>query len=98
MRGNADLFVKKMREVFAHFEHLPYDELVKKLKLRVPPRLYHYRGGSGSNDELNLRDMLVNSQLYLRKPSDFNDPFECRFQFGKLADTSQLFDYLAPPN
>lgn len=94
MKGNADSFVKKMREVFTPFEHLSYDELVKQLKLRVPSKMYHYRGSSGINDERNLRDMLVNSQFYLRRPSDFNDPFECRFQFGKLADTVQLFDYL----
>lgn len=38
--------------------------------------------------------MLVDSRLFLRALKDFNDPFECRFQFGKLGSTIEVYDYL----
>lgn len=98
MKDNAKVFVEKMREVIARqFEVLPYAERRAKLgsqKTPFPERFYHYRGADGPNDERNLRDLLVHSKLYLRAPADFNDPFECRFKFGALADTAPLYDHL----
>ncbi len=97
MDGNAKLFVDKMRTILAKFEDLPYSERKKRLSMMqnpFPEKLYHYRGHSGPNDEQNLHDCLVESQMFLRAPKDFNDPFECHFQFGQLGETTALHDRL----
>jgi len=90
-------YVAKLRDVLKEIESLPLEQRREKLlqwREPFPQHLYHYRGYDGANDARNLQDMLVESQLFLRAPKDFNDPFECRFQFGKLGSTMEVYDYL----
>lgn len=97
MRDAAKIYVEEVRSVLARITALPLVERQKQLaewKTPLPRHLYHYRGCTGINDERNLRDLLVSSQLFLRAPSDFNDPFECRFQFGNVAETTTVYDCL----
>jgi len=97
MTDSAATYVERMRENLREFEALSHEERrqrLAELHSRLPSHLYHYRGFDGPNDERNLRDMLVKSQLFLRAPSDFNDPFECRFQFGTLGTMAEVHAYL----
>lgn len=95
MDGHAKQFVDHMRTLLLPKEALPYPERRQFLATQptpYPEHFYHFRGYEGPNDERNLRDFLVHSRFFLRCPRDFNDPFECRFQFGALGTITDLYD------
>ena len=41
-------------------------------------KLYRYRELGESKDDSNVEKMLINSEIYLNNPKDFNDPFDCK--------------------
>ena len=73
----------------------PY--LDRRIILRTPPNnfprfLYKYLG-PGLKDEW-LRDILIDSKLYLRSPTDFNDPFDMRGHIIDELNIRKKRDYL----
>lgn len=90
-------FLQQAQEKLAYLGELGLEERRAELSRSIPnlpDRLYHYRGYSTSLDTLSLRQILVDSKLYLRAPTDFNDPFDCQFHFGGLGDLTTLCDRL----
>jgi hypothetical protein len=66
----------------------PKEDRLSNLVRQLPPILYKYSGLSGPRLEW-IRDLIVHSRLYFAKPSQLNDPFECRippdFEASELA-------------
>jgi len=51
-----------------------------------PTKLYKYRNWT----DVNHKNILLENQLYLASPKDFNDPFDCRIAANfKLLDTKE---------
>ncbi len=51
--------------------------------------LYKYRDISGKNAKYVER-IFTHGEVYLSKPLDFNDPFDCRPKFSLKANEDQI--------
>lgn len=52
------------------------DQILKALKVNIPPKLYKYVWLDGSEKDKEKFDTLSNNQLWISRVSKFNDPFE----------------------
>lgn len=41
-------------------------------------KFYKYKPLGKGIDDSYIKNMLLNSEMYLNKPKEFNDPFDCR--------------------
>ena len=90
-------FLVKAQSELASLVHLEIAErrnAILQRSPKLPQSLYHYRGYSTPNDITNLKDILINSRLFLRAPSDFNDPFDCKFNYSGVSDQPMLYEHI----
>lgn len=63
--------------------------------MQMPSHLYKYRSLAIGKDQVNVKNILINSQIYFPKPEQLNDPFEFRFLLSfSLADEDTRKDFL----
>jgi len=63
---------------------------------RIPPRLYKYASLVGEREEY-VRALIVDQALYFSSPTQFNDPFECRFRYSMEASLQQWRRFCSRP-